>query len=121
MQQNAVRWSNRLKQAAAVCNGLTVINKSTVVGEEFEQSLFKAVEARFKAGSTCSCLSACRASATQFCRTALLSRMWHLILLQHTFACCSANTSARSLLHGATQLYAEQVCSHPLLPCVSAT
>ena len=48
LQQNAVRWGNRLKQAAAVCNGLTVINKSTVVGEEFEQSLFKAVEARFK-------------------------------------------------------------------------
>ncbi|KAL3131606.1 hypothetical protein ABBQ38_007903 [Trebouxia sp. C0009 RCD-2024] len=50
LQQNAMRWSNWLKQAMAVCHGLTFINKSTAVGEGFEQGLFKAVEARFQAG-----------------------------------------------------------------------
>jgi hypothetical protein len=49
LQQNAIRWSNALRQAAAVCNGLTLVNKATVVGEEVEQKLFKMVEARFKA------------------------------------------------------------------------
>lgn len=49
LQQSAIRWSNALRQAAAVCNGLTLINKTTVVGEEVEQKVFKLVEARFKA------------------------------------------------------------------------
>ena len=49
LQQSAVRWSNALRQAAAVCNGLTLVNKTMVIGEEVEQKLFKLVEARFKA------------------------------------------------------------------------
>ena len=36
-----------LTQAAAACNGLIMVNKSTVVGDELETALFKAVEARF--------------------------------------------------------------------------
>ena len=46
LQQNGMRWSNRLKQAMAVCNGLSWINKM-VVGLDMERSMFKAVEARF--------------------------------------------------------------------------
>lgn len=49
LQQSAVRWSNRLKQACAVCHSLTVISKTTAVGEAYEQHLFKAVEAHFQA------------------------------------------------------------------------
>ena len=47
IQQSALRWSNRLKQAVAVCNSLTMVNKNTVVGADMERSMFKAVEARF--------------------------------------------------------------------------
>lgn len=47
MQQTALRWPNRLKQAAAVCNGLTMVGKHTVVGLDMERTMFKAVEARF--------------------------------------------------------------------------
>lgn len=47
LQQTAVHWSNTLKQAAAVCNSLTLVNKHTVAGFDVERSLFKAVEARF--------------------------------------------------------------------------
>ncbi len=47
LQRSALKWSNRLTQAAAVCNGLTMINKSTIAGDILERSLFKAVEARF--------------------------------------------------------------------------
>ena len=47
LQKTALRWSNRLKQAVAVCNSLVMINKSTVVGADMERSMFKAVEARF--------------------------------------------------------------------------
>lgn len=46
LQQNAMRWNNRLRQGMAVCNGLALINK-TVVGEDLERNMFKAVEARF--------------------------------------------------------------------------
>ena len=49
LQQTAVRWSKRLKQAAAVCHGLTMINRSSVIGDAMELSLFKYVEASFKA------------------------------------------------------------------------
>ncbi|DBA92220.1 TPA: hypothetical protein ACH3X1_015928 [Trebouxia sp. C0004] len=47
MQCMAMRWPNRLKQAAAVCNSLTLINKSQVVGDAADKQAFKAVEARF--------------------------------------------------------------------------
>lgn len=47
IQQMALRWPNRLKQAVAVCNGLTMVGKHTVVGVDMERSMFKAVEARF--------------------------------------------------------------------------
>ncbi|DBA99058.1 TPA: hypothetical protein ACH3X1_014197 [Trebouxia sp. C0004] len=47
LQSDAIRWPNRLKQAAAVCNSLTQISKSKVVGELGEQRAFNAVEARF--------------------------------------------------------------------------
>ena len=50
LQQNAMRWNNRLRQAMAVCNGLALINK-TVVGVDMERSMFKAVEARFLVGA----------------------------------------------------------------------
>ena len=46
LQQHALMWSNRLRQAMAVCNGLALINK-TVVGLDMERSMFKSVEARF--------------------------------------------------------------------------
>ena len=47
IQQSALRWGNRLKQAVAVCNSLTMVNKNTIVGVDMERSIFKAVEARF--------------------------------------------------------------------------
>ena len=47
LQQTALRWPNRLKQAMAVCNGLTMVGKHTVVGVDMERNMFKAVEARF--------------------------------------------------------------------------
>ena len=50
LQQSSTGWNNRLIQAAAVCHGLTLVNRSTVVGEEAELSLFKLAEARFLVG-----------------------------------------------------------------------
>ena len=47
MQQSAVAWSNRLKQAFAVCHTLSSVSKSVVAGADTERFLFKAVEARF--------------------------------------------------------------------------
>ena len=47
LQRSGVNWSNRLIQAAAVCNGLTWVNRTAVVGEEAELSLYRLAEARF--------------------------------------------------------------------------
>ena len=47
LQKSALRWSNRLKQAVAICNSLNMVNKHTVVGVDMECTMFKAVEARF--------------------------------------------------------------------------
>ena len=50
LQQSAVRWKNRLKQAAAVCNGLTMISKTHVVGDDMDRKMFRIVEAHFLVG-----------------------------------------------------------------------
>ncbi len=50
LQQNALRWSNRLKQAFAVCNSLNMVSKTAVAGVDMERTLFKLVEARFLVG-----------------------------------------------------------------------
>ncbi|KAL3162329.1 hypothetical protein ABBQ32_010013 [Trebouxia sp. C0010 RCD-2024] len=47
LQQDAVRWPNDVRLAAAVCNALTLINKSQVAGELGERQAFNKVEARF--------------------------------------------------------------------------
>lgn len=49
LQRDALRWPNGLKQAAAVCNSLTLIDKKQVVGELEERQAFNAVEACFLA------------------------------------------------------------------------
>ncbi len=50
LQQNALRWSNVLKQACAVCNSLNMVSKTAVAGVDMERTLFKLVEARFLVG-----------------------------------------------------------------------
>lgn len=47
LQHCAAYWNDRLKQAAAVCNGLTWVSKRSVVGDDLETKLFVMVEARF--------------------------------------------------------------------------
>lgn len=47
LQHSALRWSNRLRQACAVCHSLSMVNKASVAGLDVEWDLFKAVEARF--------------------------------------------------------------------------
>lgn len=53
LQHNALRWSNRLKQAFAVCHSLNMLGKGSVAGLDVERVLFKAVEARFLVSSAC--------------------------------------------------------------------
>ena len=48
LQQMAVRWPARLKQAAALCHSLNLIAKRQVVGDLADKQAFKAVEARFQ-------------------------------------------------------------------------
>jgi len=50
LQQNALRWSNVLKQACATCNSLNMVSKTAVAGVDVERTLFKLVEARFLVG-----------------------------------------------------------------------
>jgi len=50
LQQNALHWSNVLKQACATCNSLNMVSKTAVAGVDMERTLFKLVEARFLVG-----------------------------------------------------------------------
>ena len=59
MQQNALRWSNRLKQACATCNSLNMVSKTAVAGVDVERTLFKLVEARFLVGLSSERLLVC--------------------------------------------------------------
>ncbi len=47
LQKGAVIWPNRLRQAAAVCNALTYLDRGITVGDAAEKTLFKAVGAQF--------------------------------------------------------------------------
>ena len=47
LQHSAIQWSHTLKQAAAVCHSLSMVNKSTVAGADLERSMFKMVEGAF--------------------------------------------------------------------------
>ena len=51
LQQSSVYWNVRLRQAAAVCNGLTWVSKTTLAGDDLERKLFDMVEARFLVSS----------------------------------------------------------------------
>ena len=53
LQQSAVCWPDRLRQAAALCNSLTVIRKGYVVGDVADKQAFKAVEAHFLVSQSC--------------------------------------------------------------------
>ena len=65
LQRMAMRWPNRLKQAAAVCNSLTLINRKQVVGDAADKQAFKAVEAQFVVRCCSCCLQQrdCRCAA----------------------------------------------------------
>jgi len=68
LQSDAIRWPSGLKQAAAVCNSLTLISKSKVVGELGERRAFNAVEARFVVRIFCAfCVPCCVLPEHQFC------------------------------------------------------
>ena len=58
LQSDALRWPDGLKQAAALCNSLTMINKVKVVGELSERRAFNAVEARFLVSHVFRCVGA---------------------------------------------------------------
>lgn len=47
LQQDAVRWPNSLKQCAAVCNSLNLVNRQQVGGDVADYTAFRACEARF--------------------------------------------------------------------------
>ena len=46
LQRSAFRWPDRLKQAAAVCNALSLVSRKQAVGDVCEREVFKAVEAQ---------------------------------------------------------------------------
>lgn len=51
LQQSAAYWSVRLRQAAAVCHGLTWVSRKSLAGDNLERRLFDMVEARFLVSS----------------------------------------------------------------------
>ena len=75
LQCMAMRWPNRLKQAAAVCNSLTLINRSQVVGDAADKQAFTAVEARFVVSHTG--LLACSSEAVA-CDSSI--QAWRMLL-----------------------------------------
>ena len=47
LQKGALIWPNRLRQAAAVCNSLTYLDRGITVGDAAQKTLLKVVEAHF--------------------------------------------------------------------------
>lgn len=47
LRRSSVQWPNSLKQCAAVCNSLNLVNKRDVVGDAADFAAFRASEARF--------------------------------------------------------------------------
>lgn len=93
LQRMAMRWPNRLKQAAAVCNSLTLINRKQVVGDAADKQAFKAVEAQFVVRCCSCCLQQrdCRCAA---CDPDFVALVW----TQSTKATVSNNVSKHQQL-----------------------
>ena len=51
LQQSSAYWNVRLRQAAAVCNSLTWVPRTSLAGDDLERRLFHMVEARFLVSS----------------------------------------------------------------------
>lgn len=47
LRRSALQWPNSLKQCAAVCNSLNLVNRQDVVGDAADFAAFRACEARF--------------------------------------------------------------------------
>ena len=47
LQKGALIWPNRLRQAAAVCNSLTYLDRGITVGDAAQKTLLKVVEGQF--------------------------------------------------------------------------
>ncbi len=94
----AMRWPNRLKQALAVCNSLTLIGRNQLVGDDADKQAFKAVEARFLVSQdwleseTCVlCAADCQMQMfIQTSITRLLRNCAHAMALSDSSACISA-------------------------------
>ena len=92
----AMRWPNRLKQALAVCNSLTLIGRNQLVGDDADKQAFKPVEARFLVSqdwleSENLCAADCQ--MPMFIQTAiirLLRDCGHAMSLSDFSACISA-------------------------------
>ena len=83
LQQSALRWSNRLKQACAVCHSLNMVSKSVVAGVDMERALFKAVEAHFLVLATCpTCII-----GTKISTDCLAGLMWLICSLLYMGTC----------------------------------
>ena len=52
LQKYGMGWSKSLKIAGAVCNGLVMKGKTSVIGDALEKQLFKAVEAQYVVSMT---------------------------------------------------------------------
>lgn len=53
LQPSPMNWPNSLKQCAAICNSLNLVNQQRVVGDTADYTAFKACEARFLVSYTC--------------------------------------------------------------------
>ena len=80
LQQDPVHWSNSLKQCAAVCNSLNLINRQQIVGDLAAFTAFKACEARFLV-SVWQCVR-CRGYATMCPSSARKALLWHMVRAQ---------------------------------------
>ena len=73
LQRSAFRWPDRLKQAAAVCNALSLVSRKQAVGDVCEREVFKAVEAQFLVSRVAPLLAPLRTAQTSpQCRKAFL-------------------------------------------------
>ena len=71
LQRSAFRWPDRLKQAAAVCNALSLVSRKQAVGDVCEREVFKAVEAQFLVSRVAPLLAPLRTAETSSqCRDA---------------------------------------------------
>ena len=98
--RGAVNWSNKLRQAAAVCHSLTPVDRGSIAGDVAEKEMFRAVEAHFlvtPVDPLCLIGSISVVAQCEHCQCPVLRCLCCTLPVEHTCMCMFVEACCRAM------------------------